>query len=82
MKNKNNKNRLPQRELVIREFSDGTFELDGTFWQLVVDKSEVDEVFSLWRKGLLKEHSLLRKALRKENPNFDDSLPKIIVGKN
>ena len=75
----NNKKRIQQRQIVVTEFSDGTFELDGTFWQLEVSRTEIDKAFSAWRKGLLKENSYMAKVLRKENPHFDNKLPRILT---
>jgi len=61
----NNKGKIQQRQIVITEFSDGTFLLDGSYWQLEVGKAEVDEAFQAWRKGDLKEEIYLKKILKK-----------------
>lgn len=71
MKNKNNKERIQQRQIVVTEFSDGTFEFDGIAWKLEIENAEADEAFSEWRKGNLKE-----------NTHFDNRLPKILNEKN
>ena len=65
MKKINNKDRIQQRQIAITEFSDGTFLLDGGYWQLEVDKTEVDEAFQAWRKGDLKESMHLKRILKK-----------------
>lgn len=71
MKNKNDKNKIQQRQITVTEFSDGTFELDGVAWKLEVSKFEIDQAFSEWRKGNLKENS-----------HFDNRLPKLLTEPN
>jgi len=71
MKNKINKidkiKRIQQRQITITEYFGGVYEFDGIAWNLEAKGKEADELFSAWRKGLLKENS-----------NFDNRKPKIL----
>lgn len=62
----NDKSRIQQREVIIREF-DNELEFDATMWKITVPKNESIEFFSAWMNGDLKENS-----------NFDNRIPKII----
>ncbi len=61
-----NKNKLQQRELAIREF-ENEIEFDGVAWNISVPKSESVEFFSRWLNGDLKE-----------NTHFDNRIPRIL----
>lgn len=61
-----NKNKLQQRELIIREF-ENEIEFDGTAWKMSVPKSECVEFFAAWLRGDLKENS-----------HFDNRTPRLI----
>lgn len=69
MEKTNNKNRLQQREIIVREY-DNEIEFDGVAWRIAVKKSEVVEFFSAWLRGDLKEKS-----------NFDNRIPKLLKKK-
>lgn len=71
MKNKINKNknieRIQQRQIIVTEYLGGIYEFDGIAWNLEANGKEADELFSTWRKGLLKENS-----------HFDNRKPRIL----
>ncbi len=62
-----NKKRIQQREIVITEFSDGTFDFDAVMWKMTIPKKRATEFFNNWRKGLLKENS-----------HFDNRKPRLL----
>lgn len=77
MKNKINKSkRIQQREIIVTEFSDGTFRFDATMWNVTVPKEEAEGFFYAWKNGLLNEDKSLQKALIKEK--IDNQKPKIL----
>ena len=68
MEKENNKpKRIQQREIVVTEFSDGTFDFDAVMWKITIPKKRVTEFFHNWRKGLLKENS-----------HFDNRKPRLL----
>ncbi len=60
------KRRIQQRELLIREFED-EIEFDATMWKIPVKKSEAKDFFLAWLNGSLKESSY-----------FDNRKPRIL----
>ena len=66
----NKKERIQQREIIVTEFSDGTFDFDAVMWKLTIPKKRATEFFNNWRKGLLKENSY-----------FDKRKPKLLEDK-
>lgn len=54
MKTQNNK--IQKREVVIREYEDGSYELIGSVWNLDnLDSEEIDEAYLHWKNGELEK---------------------------
>ena len=74
----NGNKRIQQREIIVEEFSDGTFDFDAVMWKLTIPKKRATEFFAAWRKGLLDENHAFQNALAKNN--IDNKKPKILDG--
>ena len=73
--------RIQQRQITITEYFGGVYEFDGVAWKLETKGKEADELFSIWRKGLLKEKVAYENALRKENSNCNNLKPELLDSK-
>ena len=62
-----NKNKIQQRQITITEFLGGVYEIDAVAWKLELDEKEIEEAFSAWRRGDLKENS-----------HFDNRTPRML----
>lgn len=56
------KQKIQKREIIIKEFEDGTFNMEcPLFWKLEkIPKNEIDELCSAWVNGEIKEESALK----------------------
>ena len=50
-------NKIQTREVTIREYEDGTYDLTGSLWNLDgLNPEEVEEAFLAWKRKELKEN--------------------------
>ena len=60
--------KIQKREVVVREYEDGTYKLIGSVWNLDnLNSKEIEEAFIAWKNGELKEKC-----------SIDVKLPKMI----
>lgn len=58
--------KIQKREIVVREYEDGTYELIGSVWNLdKLSSNEVEEAFIAWKRKELKEECSLEIKLPK-----------------
>lgn len=59
---KNKKQKVQKREIVIREYKDGSFEMESPlFWKLEkIPKKEIDDLYFAWINGDIKEESAFK----------------------
>lgn len=65
------KNKIQKREIVIREYEDGTYELIGPAWSLNnLNLEEIDEAYLHWKNGNLENNKEIKvPKLIKDNCN-------------
>jgi len=58
MKRKKSNKKIQKREVTIREYENGTYELMGSAWNLDnLNPEEIDEAYLHWKNGNLEENN-------------------------